>query len=161
MRWGKQCLEMCQSGKKVTICPILFLPFPHSVFYGSSTVILEVRWDKIMTLTLLLVGGLAIALTSAYVVSTRTYETAAEPILAGGPLGADVLGQATAVGLADPAVDTMTGPRNGGGLTCDWQLTTLSALGDAEELLDYLEVHGYEERELVVLGNSCFAVRWR
>jgi predicted transcriptional regulator len=43
----------------------------------------------------------------------------------------------------------------------DWQLTTVSRLCDAEELLDVLENQGFAERELVVLGNSTFAVRWR
>ena len=43
----------------------------------------------------------------------------------------------------------------------DWQLATVPALCDAEELLDRLENWGFEERELIVLGNACFAVRWR
>jgi hypothetical protein len=43
----------------------------------------------------------------------------------------------------------------------DWKLTTVTALCDAEELLDVLEMKGFTERELVVMGNSCFAVRWR
>jgi hypothetical protein len=43
----------------------------------------------------------------------------------------------------------------------DWQLTTCSALHDAENLLDKLETKGVTERELLVLGNRCFAVRWR
>ena len=43
----------------------------------------------------------------------------------------------------------------------DWQLVTVDDLTKAEELLDSLESCGFEDRELVVLGNSCFAVRWR
>lgn len=43
----------------------------------------------------------------------------------------------------------------------DWQTTTVSALCDAEDLLDRLENQGYAEREVVVLENSCIAVRWR
>jgi hypothetical protein len=43
----------------------------------------------------------------------------------------------------------------------DWQFATVNALNDAEELLDMLENQGYAERELVVLGDSSFAVRWR
>ena len=43
----------------------------------------------------------------------------------------------------------------------EWQLTTVNDLTAAEELLDCLENQGIAERELVVLGDSCFAVRWR
>ena len=42
-----------------------------------------------------------------------------------------------------------------------WQKQVIAHGSDAEELLDMLETQGYAERELVVLGNSCFAVRWR
>jgi len=88
------------------------------------------------------------AVTAAYVVTTRS------------GLHAALVGQGTAVGLADPAADTVAS----GGRTAkatDWQLTTVDDLTAAEDLLDCLEAHGYEERELVVTGNSTFAVRWR
>jgi hypothetical protein len=42
-----------------------------------------------------------------------------------------------------------------------WESVTVSELSRAEELLDRAEAAGYEERELVVLGNSTFLVRWR
>ena len=42
-----------------------------------------------------------------------------------------------------------------------WQRMTVSALCEAEELLDALENSGVAERELIVLGCSCFAIRWR
>jgi len=103
-----------------------------------------------MTLTLLLVVGSVVALSAVFVVATRPYEA---PALAG---------ENTVVGMTDPAADTLAG--NHGGNACvrsDWHLTTVSALCDAEDLLDCLETQGYAERELVVLGNSCFAVRWR
>ncbi|MBN9519885.1 hypothetical protein J0H58_15395 [bacterium] len=68
--------------------------------------------------------------------------------------------QGTAVGLGDPAADTLAdAPRTPARI--DWQLTTVDNLSAAEDLLDCLEAHGYAERELVVLGNSTFAVRWR
>lgn len=106
-----------------------------------------------MTLTLLLVGAIAISFTAAYVVTSRAYDIAVEPAL---------LGEATAVGLADPTADTLNSHNPAGSSTaCDWNLTTVTALSDAEDLLDSLEMQGYEERELMVLGNSCFAVRWR
>jgi hypothetical protein len=43
----------------------------------------------------------------------------------------------------------------------DWQSTAVSDLSAAEDLLDLAEAEGYQERELVVLGNSSFLVRWR
>ena len=42
-----------------------------------------------------------------------------------------------------------------------WQTVTVHGLAAAEDLLDLLEATGYEEQELIVLGNSRFAVRWR
>jgi hypothetical protein len=42
-----------------------------------------------------------------------------------------------------------------------WQTVTVHGLAAAEDLLDLLESLGYEEQELIVLGNSRFAVRWR
>ena len=42
-----------------------------------------------------------------------------------------------------------------------WQSLTVSDLTVAEELLDRIERAGIAERELVVLGNSTFVVRWR
>jgi len=43
----------------------------------------------------------------------------------------------------------------------EWQRATVATLRDAEELLDALENRGYSERELIEIGNSCIAVRWR
>jgi hypothetical protein len=106
-----------------------------------------------MTVMVLLISGISITIVAAYVAATRVYGVVAEPVLAG---------ETTAVGLADPSSETM-GERSGSAssLQTDWNLTTVSALSDAEEMLDYLEAQGYSERELMVLGNSCFAVRWR
>jgi hypothetical protein len=42
-----------------------------------------------------------------------------------------------------------------------WQSAVVSDLSAAEELLDRAEQEGYRERELVVVGNSTFLVRWR
>jgi hypothetical protein len=42
-----------------------------------------------------------------------------------------------------------------------WQSATVSDLVAAEELLARAEEEGYPERELIVLGNSTFLVRWR
>lgn len=100
-----------------------------------------------MGLTALLLAGTAAAVTTAYVVTTS--KSAVHTALAG---------QGTVVGLADPAADTLAEDRR---VAADWQLTTVDDLSAAEDLLDCLEAHGYAERELVVTGNSSFAVRWR
>jgi hypothetical protein len=42
-----------------------------------------------------------------------------------------------------------------------WQSATVSDLSTAEELLDRAEAAGYRERELIVLGEALFLVRWR
>lgn len=43
----------------------------------------------------------------------------------------------------------------------EWQVAVAADLTAAEGLLDELEASGCADRELVVLGNSTFAVRWR
>jgi len=101
-----------------------------------------------MAITLLIVVGAAVSLTALYVMATQA---SAQPALAG---------QNTAVGLADPSAETQVGGSSTPART-DWQLKTLDDLTDAEDLLDSLESSGYQDRELIVLGNSCFAVRWR
>ena len=42
-----------------------------------------------------------------------------------------------------------------------WRSVVVLELSTAEELLDRAEEEGYRQRELVVLGNSTFLVRWR
>ena len=101
-----------------------------------------------MVIPLFIAFGAAVSLTALYVLATRT---AAHPALAG---------ENTQIGLHDSAAETLVGgtqPRT----RADWQLTTVDDLTDAEDLLDSLEYRGYADRELVVLGNSCFAIRWR
>ena len=100
-------------------------------------------------LTLLTVAGVAVVLTAVSVLTTK-----AQPV--------EVLaGETTVAHAADPA-ETLASGRHVSPVTrTDWQLMTVSALSDAEDLLDVLENQGYAERELIVLGNSTFAVRWR
>jgi hypothetical protein len=101
-----------------------------------------------MTLTLLIAGA-AVAISFMYVMTVR----AGSPSLAS---------EQTAIGLGDPAADTLShGNYPQAANSTDWHMTTVDDLTDAESLLDCLENQGIEERELVVLGNSCFAVRWR
>ena len=106
-----------------------------------------------MSLALLLFGGSTLAVAAAYMMASRSAIHAA----LAAPTGTD--GQSTVVGLTDPAAETLaSGPRK---VRTEWQLATVDDLTAAEELLDCLENQGYAERELVVLGNSAFAVRWR
>jgi hypothetical protein len=100
-----------------------------------------------MSLAVLLVGGIAVFAAAAYVVSARP-----EPALAG---------ENTVVGLADPAAETVIGGRVVPCPGAEWQMAVVDDLSAAEDLLDCLEARGFEHRELVVLGNSSFAVRWR
>jgi hypothetical protein len=99
-----------------------------------------------MGIMLLLVGAVVV-LAVASVVATRPDDV--------------LIGEATVVGLGDPAADTMSGSQPQQQARTEWQLTTVTDLTDAEDLLDCLEAQGFKERELVVLGNSCFAIRWR
>jgi|SRR5579883_1878 len=101
-----------------------------------------------MMLTILTVAGIAIGLTAAYVLTTK-----AEP--------AEALAGETTISNAAAAAETLVDHSVPPATRTDWQLTTVSALHHAEELMDVLENQGFVERELVVLGNSCFAVRWR
>jgi hypothetical protein len=102
-----------------------------------------------MTLTILALAGTFAALAAVYAVITK-----AEP--------AQALAGETTISDAVAAAETLAGGREVPPLgRTDWKLTTVTALCDAEELLDVLEMKGFTERELVVMGNSCFAVRWR
>jgi hypothetical protein len=101
-----------------------------------------------MGITLALAGS-AIMLTAVYVLTTRSAVHAA------------LAGENTAVGLRDAAAETLSDGGPKASVHTDWQLTPVAGLSDAEDLLDCLEAQGYAERELVVLGNSSFAVRWR
>ncbi|MBY0456746.1 MAG: hypothetical protein K2V38_05380 [Gemmataceae bacterium] len=103
-----------------------------------------------MVLSLLTIAGVVVGLSAVYVLTVKAKEAA-------------LAGENTVVGLADPAADTLATARHrtAPATRTEWNLATVTALSDAEELLDVLECQGYEERELVVLGNSSFAVRWR
>ena len=106
-----------------------------------------------MSLALLLFGGSTLAVAAAYMMTSRSaiHAALAAPTSTGG--------QNTAVGLTDPAAETLPGGTRT--KRTEWQLATVDDLTAAEELLDCLENQGFAERELVVLGNSAFAVRWR
>jgi hypothetical protein len=102
-----------------------------------------------MTLTILALTGTFVALAAVYSVITKAE-------------AAEALAGETTLSDAMATAETLAGGREVPPLgRTDWNLTTVTALNDAEELLDVLEMKGFAERELVVLGNSCFAVRWR
>lgn len=42
-----------------------------------------------------------------------------------------------------------------------WSVVTLDRLSDVEDLLDSLEAHQVCEREVRVIGNNSFRVRWK
>jgi hypothetical protein len=106
------------------------------------------REGRNMTIALLITAGALLSIGTLYVFAMQTVT---HPALAS---------ENTAIGLHD-ASDTLINSGSPMQARADWQLTTVDDLTDAEDLLDSLEAHGHVDRELVVLGNSCFAVRWR
>lgn len=42
-----------------------------------------------------------------------------------------------------------------------WRSVVVGSLTAAEELLDRLEAAGFAEREVVIVGNATYLVRWR
>jgi hypothetical protein len=66
---------------------------------------------------------------------------------------------------SDPSADTLpTGcamSKTTPPAASEWQITTVTNLSQVEDLLDCLEAQGFAEREVLTLGNSSFAVRWR
>ena len=59
--------------------------------------------------------------------------------------------------LTDISTDTVLPVREADG----WQVKTLNSLSAVEAFLDQLEYCRITERELVILSNDSFAVRWR
>jgi hypothetical protein len=101
-----------------------------------------------MAITIFIVAGAVVSLTALFVMATQV---AARPALAG---------DNTVVGLADAAAETQRMGASDRANT-QWQLTTVDDLSRAEDVLDSLEACGFADRELIVLGNSCFAIRYR
>jgi hypothetical protein len=66
-----------------------------------------------------------------------------------GPAVADPAAETLAMGTADP---TLAG---------DWKQAELDSLSDVEDLLDRLEACHVRHREMNVVGNDKFVVRWR
>jgi hypothetical protein len=92
----------------------------------------------------------ALSLVAVYAVKAGVFSPAVEP----------------QPGLADPSAVTLAGsgelvrtvlnpPR------AEWQSATLHSLAEVENLLDSLEAHGVMNREVSVVNNGTFAVRWK
>jgi len=68
-------------------------------------------------------------------------------------------------GVADPASDTIANDQAMVQTVLapahDWQVATFADLSQVEDLLDSLEAHGVMTREVIVVTDNCFAVRWK
>ncbi|HEY2785987.1 MAG TPA: hypothetical protein VGJ05_13535 [Fimbriiglobus sp.] len=69
------------------------------------------------------------------------------------------------VGLGCPSTDTLSSvgtetvlPERHAG---EWRVTTMNSLAAVESFMDYLENNQVTEREMHVLANNSFAVRWK
>lgn len=59
------------------------------------------------------------------------------------------------------ASDTLTTAADTVFPDASWSVAVLTRLSDVEDLLDYLEMHNVAEREVRVLEDNCFRVRWK
>jgi hypothetical protein len=64
-------------------------------------------------------------------------------------------------GTPDLANDTMVDGRSEATLAGDWQEIELNRLSDVQDFLDSLEACNVQHREMAVLDNDRFVVRWR
>ncbi len=101
--------------------------------------------DVLLALAVAATTGAAIIL---FTVARRSAPAAAGTVvpLTGQPVGERPSGSAEHLSLTDPTA---------------WQSATVTELSVAEKLLDWAEAEGYQERELAVLDESTFHVRWR
>lgn len=61
----------------------------------------------------------------------------------------------------DPSADTMAGEAETVFADDGWTVITLTSLSEVEDLLDCLEAQKFAQREVRVMGNSRFRVRWK
>ena len=59
------------------------------------------------------------------------------------------------VPMSNELVQTVLAPKS------DWQSKNFRSLSHVEDMLDSLEAHGFQHREVVVLTDDCFTVRWK
>jgi len=62
---------------------------------------------------------------------------------------------ADTVPMNNEMVQTALSPKS------DWQTRNFRSLSQVEAMLDTLEVHGVANREVIVLTDDCFTVRWK
>ena len=67
--------------------------------------------------------------------------------------------------ITDPSAETLAGNsemvKTVLNTPNEWNVATLHNLTDVEEMLDCLEAHGIQSREVITLSEDCFAVRWK
>ncbi len=82
-----------------------------------------------------------------------------------GVLEPETVNPFTSPATSDPAAETLHDAADVVQTTAPvgtpWHTKTLSNLRQVEDLLDCLEASGVEDREVHILGESTFAVRWR
>ena len=106
----------------------------------------------LMLPTVVLTAAAVISLVAVFAVKAGVFAPVADPQLTPG------VSDPTSVTLAGSSelVRTVLAPRQP-----EWQTATLHSLADVEDLLDSLESHGVASREVTVVNNSTFAVRWK
>lgn len=62
---------------------------------------------------------------------------------------------------ADPTAETLASAAADPTLAGDWKRAELHSLSEVEELLDLLEARRVRQREMDVVNNDTFVVRWR
>ena len=101
-----------------------------------------------------------VVLTAAALMTLATFYSVRVGVFA--PVGEPRL----APGVAHPSDDTLAGSSELVRTVIntrppEWQTATLHSLTDVEDFLDCLEARGVASRELTVVNNSTFAVRWK
>src|SRR4051812_18591559 len=103
----------------------------------------------ILLIAVAVAAALAVSVTAVGITAVRPQVEAVSPFAVGRGTSADTMSSAN--------TDTVLPERRAG----DWTVTTLASLADAESFLDHLENCRVTEREMHVLSNNLFAVRWR
>jgi len=107
------------------------------------------------SILLIAVGVFAIAvMTSVTAVMITATRPASETVSSFGAVG---VGCPSADTLSNAGIDTVLPIRR----TDEWRVTTLNSLTEVESFMDYLENNRVSEREMHVLSNNSFAIRWK
>lgn len=111
-----------------------------------------------MTSILLIAVGMGVvaAMTSVAVMAITATRPELEAVTVS-PFGAVGVGCPAADTLSNAAAETVLPDRHAG----EWKIATLNSLTEVESFLDYLENNRVSDREMHVLTNNSFAVRWK